>query len=151
MGNYKNKRNNNNNHRHVFVKRCHPEKYKGKSVQRVQRKQESAPHDGLQGCRIINIQQLQQYSTTLSSHAVQCSSDIVPVGERRDGLASIVSSRCSKCGYNMYKSEGSKRLPMVRMQLSCCVGSDVNRRWSFKAAGNHGNLRDSCDVELYKH
>ena len=101
MGNNKNKRNNNNNHRHVFVKRCHPEKYKGKSVQCTQRKQKSTSHDGLQGCRIINIQQLQQYITTLSSHAVQCSSDIVLVGERRDGLASIISSRCSKCGYNI--------------------------------------------------
>ena len=89
MGNYKNKRNNNNNHHHVFVKRCHPEKYKGKSVQCMQRKQESAPHDGLQGCRIINIQQLQQYITTLSSHAVQCNSDIVLVGGRRDGLRQL--------------------------------------------------------------
>ena len=38
MGNYKNKRNNNNNHRHVFVKRCHPEKYKGNSACNVNKR-----------------------------------------------------------------------------------------------------------------
>ena len=141
MGNYKNKRNNNNNHRHVFVKRCHPEKYKGKSVQRVQRKQESAPHDGLQGCRIINIQQLQQYITTLSSHAVQCSSDIVLVGERRDGLASIVSSRCSKCGYNIQLETSTKvRGPKGYQRWECNLAAVWGQ---MSTGGGHSKLQET--------
>ena len=141
MGNYKNKRNNNNNHRHDFVKRCHPEKYKGKSVQCVQRKQESAPHDGLQGCRIINIQQLQQYITTLSSHAVQCSSNIVLVGERRDGLASIVSSRSSKCGYNIQLETSTKvRGPKGYQRWECNLAAVWGQ---MSTGGGHSKLQET--------
>ena len=89
MGNKRNKYFKYNSHRGHFAKRYHAEKYKQKQTQHTK-----ARNDALQGSRIVHLENLQQYIATLTAHAVQCSSEIILEGERRDGLASIISSRC---------------------------------------------------------
>ena len=53
--------------------------------------------EGLEGSRVINMGKLQDSINTLTSHAAKCDTDIVLEGERRDGLASIITGKCLKC------------------------------------------------------
>ena len=55
----------------------------------------------MQGSRIINLDNLQEYINRLTVHAAQCEGNIVLTGETRAGLASIISSHCSKCSYTV--------------------------------------------------
>lgn len=97
MGNKRNKYFKYNRHRGRFAKRYHAEKYK----KNTQTQHTNVQSDVLQGSRIVNLENLQQYITKLTAHAEQCSSEIILEGERRDGLASIISSRCSKCDHKV--------------------------------------------------
>ena len=57
------------------------------------RKQQSV---NLEGSRIVNVEQLQKYSSDLNRPAaMQCEGSFVLSGEVRDGLASILSGQCS--------------------------------------------------------
>ena len=82
-----------NSHRHVYKKRQHPEKYKKRHKSHAVKQSE-----GLEGSRIINMGKLQESISTLTSHASKCGTDIVLEGERRDGLASVITAKCLKCG-----------------------------------------------------
>ena len=105
MGNKRNKYFKYNSHHGRFAKRYHAEKYKQKP------RQTKVRNDAMQGSRIVNLENLLQYITSLTAHAAQCSSEIILEGERRnglerrkkgwDGLASIISSRCSECGHKV--------------------------------------------------
>ncbi len=55
--------------------------------------------DKLEGSRIINLDKLQQYVNELTTHAAKCGSQIILSGEQKSGLASIISSHCSKCSF----------------------------------------------------
>ncbi len=55
----------------------------------------------LKGSRIVNLDNLQEFIDQLMAHASQCDSQIILSGEKKAGLASIVSSRCSRCNYNV--------------------------------------------------
>ena len=126
MGNKKNRNSNFNSHRHVFVKRRHPEKYKSKSCEAYTKK---VIQNRLQGSRIINMGKLQQYIATVTTHAANCGGDIVLVGESRDGLASIIFSKCSKCEYN------------IRFDTSTKVkGPNGYQRWECNLAAVWGQM-----------
>ena len=84
MGNKRNKYFKYNSHRGRFTKRYHAEKYKQN-------------HDK----QMYEMMYCKDHITTLTAHAAQCSSEIIPEGESRDGLASIISSRCSEYGHKV--------------------------------------------------
>ena len=88
-----NKYNKYNSHRHAYKKRRHPEKYHKMIIKNGVIK----ISEGLEGSRVINMGKLQDSINTLTSHAAKCDTDIVLEGERRDGLASIITGKCLKC------------------------------------------------------
>ena len=79
MGSKKNEKNSRNSHRHTYVKKKQPFKFK-------QSAQSSPP----KGSRIINITKLQQFSNELTLHSSKCTGSIVLSGEQKFGLASIL-------------------------------------------------------------
>ena len=90
MGSNKNKCNHRNNHRHIFKRRWHASKY-------LKCARAHAEENGtIAGSRIINLERLQEYINTLTVHAAQCGGDIILTGEKQDGLASIISTRCNQ-------------------------------------------------------
>ena len=93
MGNSKNKRNNHNNHCHVFKRRYHPYKYRNPAC--------TQENVSIEGSRMVNLEKLQEYISKLTVHAAQCGGEILISGEKRNGLAAIISTRCSKCTYTI--------------------------------------------------
>ena len=93
MGNSKNKRNNRNSHRHVFKRRYHPYKYRNPAC--------TQENVSIKGSRIVNLEKLQEYISKLTVHAAQCGGEILISGEKQNGLAAIISTRCSKCTYTI--------------------------------------------------
>ena len=53
------------------------------------------------GSRIINMHRFQQYMHVLNEHATKCEVPVVLTSEVREGLASVVSSRCSTCSHTI--------------------------------------------------
>ena len=101
----------------------------------------STPVDG---SRIINIDKLQQYINTLSVHTAKCGGSITVVGEKKDGLASIWSSSCTKCGFTI-QLETSKKVkgPRGCLHLECNLAAV----WGHLTKGNgHTQLRDTMSV-----
>ena len=61
-------------------------------------------HVAVDGARIVNIEQLGKYTKELSRHVAQCEENtgsVAVLGEKRDGLASILSTECTGCGYKI--------------------------------------------------
>ena len=98
----------------------------------------------IDGARIVNISQLEQYINELTCHAAKCeksAGSVVLVGERKDGLASIISTECSGCGH------------VVKLQTSTKVaGPSGYNRWEVNLAsvwgqmctgGGHATLQES--------
>ena len=94
MGSKRNKKNHRNNHRHVFKKSRSLLSRKG--TQQGLKDQTSVPSDitnepvTIGGCRIMNLDKLKQ-----------CTDELSLKGETRFGLASILTSQCSKCTHNI--------------------------------------------------
>ena len=61
--------------------------------------------DSLDGSRIVKLDHLQQFISELSVHISKCGSSITLEGEKRAGLASILSCCCSKCGFSIPKKD----------------------------------------------
>ena len=99
MGNKKNQTHNYNNHRHVYARRKPAEKYRKKT--KTITKSTSRDVFTLCGSRIINIDKLGEYINAITQHSASCGGTVKLTGEKRDGLASILSSSCSKCGHNI--------------------------------------------------
>ena len=113
----KNHRNSRNNNRIVFKKRFHPSRYKKKAELKDRRRRGqvarsvSKSSDGnndtnatlLNGSRIINLEKLKEYISALTVHAAQCRSEIVLIGEKKAGLASVLSSKCAKCHFSILR------------------------------------------------
>ena len=53
------------------------------------------------GSRIINIDKLGQYINSITQHSTQCGGKVTLIGEKRDGLASVLTSKCSRCDYKL--------------------------------------------------
>jgi len=110
MGNKKNKRNHRNDHRRSMKRRWHYLKYQKKAAKQKRQleKIQVDSSEQLKGSRIVNLDKLQEYIDRLVTHAVQCGSQIILSGENRNGLASILSSRCSKCSFMIPLSTSRK-------------------------------------------
>ena len=81
--------------------------------------QEEGKATTIEGSRIINLEKLQQYAESLSKHSSSCQGSIILAGERRDGLASILTGNCNVCGHSVKlemsnKMKGPRRLFQVR-------------------------------------
>lgn len=63
----------------------------------------------IEGCRIINIDKLQQFSDNLAKHSTQCDGSVILKGESRQGLASILTGECSTCSHTI-RLETSKKV-----------------------------------------
>lgn len=151
MGNKKNRRHPGyNQHRHVFRKR-RSQKVKiqatctHKATCKVrQLKEKNSTCAQVDGSRIINMDKLQQYIDTLSQHSAKCGGSITLVGEKKDGLASILSSSCIKCGY-IIQLETSKKVkgPRGCLRWECNLAAV----WGNMASGSgHTHLRDTMSV-----
>ena len=135
MGNKRNKYFKYNSHRGRFAKRYHAEKYRQKP------RQTNVRNDVLQGSRIVNLENLQQYITTLTAHAAQCSSEIILEGERRDGLASIISSRCSECSHKvLFETSRKVKGPNGYQRWECNLAAVWGQ---MSTGGGHTRLRET--------
>ena len=90
------------------------------------------------------MQKLQEYVTSLATHAAKCSGNVILVGEKRDGLFSIISTRCSVCTHTIIL-ETSKKVK----------GQRGYSRWDCNHAaiwgqmctgGGHSKLRETMAV-----
>lgn len=159
MGSNKNKRNSLNNHRHVFRKRYHPQKYMQQAALRKARldsnNNNSSGHNSsssisdnsvplISGSRIINLEKLQEYVNELVKHAVQCKNEIVLVGEQRAGLASILSSECSKCHFCLKLATSSKvKGPRGYSRWECNLGAVWGQ---MSTGGGYSKLNETMSV-----
>lgn len=145
MGNQKNKRKSySKHHRHAYRKKKLPwEKAQTRQSRDTQR-MDTQKLVSLEGSRIINVDQLQQYTNNLNKHAMQCQGSIVLSGEVRDGLASILSGQCSTCNHTI-KLQTSKKVK----------GPRGYRRWECNLAavwgqmstgGGHSQLEETMSV-----
>ena len=142
MGNIKHKTNYRNNHRHVYRKKKLPQKYKSKES-----KHSKSPPSGISpvaGSRIINLRKLEEYSTELNAHSTQCNGNVVLLGERRQGLASILKMNCSACNHTITletstKVKGSHSYPQWECNLAAVWGE-------MTTGGGHSRLKESLSV-----
>lgn len=101
MGNHKNKNNKRDSaHLHIYRQKNNPKKIK-LDRQTDSSTQQEESRVSIEGSRIINVDKLQVYIDDLTKHSLHCGGSIVLCGERRDGLASILSSQCSSCQHTI--------------------------------------------------
>ena len=62
----------------------------------------------IEGCRIINMDRLQEYTDNLTEHSRTCEGSITLIGENRSGLASVLTSQCSKCNHKIILESSKK-------------------------------------------
>ena len=62
----------------------------------------------VEGCRIINMDRLQEHTDNLTEHSRTCESSITLIGENRSGLASVLTSQCSKCNHKIILETSKK-------------------------------------------
>ena len=100
----------------------------------------------LEGCRIINLDKLKEFTGQISKHSSSCGGEISLVGESRDGLASILKAQCHVCNMILYFPTSSK-----------VVGSTGNRRWECNISavwgqmaigGGYSHLQESMEYLL---
>lgn len=145
MGSKKNQRNHRHSNRHVFVHRKPPQKYqKTTQATTLHAQGDNAHNCTIEGSRIINIAKLQQYINELTAHTTQCGGGIVLTGETKEGLASLLSSRCTKCGHEVVLGTSSKvKGPKGYQRWECNLAAV----WGQMATGGgHAHLSETMSV-----
>ena len=137
MGNKKNKT---NDHRRVYKKKKNPLKYTKRSQLASRKSHSPLP----KGSRIVNLDKLREYSADLSAHSVHCNGKVTLTGERRQGLASILSGHCSTCDIKIVletsrKVKGPRGHPQWECNLAAVWGEMVT-------GGGHTRLEESLGV-----
>ena len=153
MGNKKNKQHHRNNHRHTYIKK----KRSGQKCDTTMSTDITTVTDtatstdnrqvlsaSLNGSRIINLQKLQWYMHELNRHAACCVGAVVLTGETREGLASILSSHCSKCGHTIILETANKvKGPSGYSQWECNLAAV----WGQMATGGgHSRLQETMSI-----
>ena len=107
MGSKKNRRYYRNQHRFTFHRKRPSWKRAQDSIP-VENRPLAVEVSGssltIDGSRIINIANLEKYISELSRHIATCcnsTGNVMLTAEKRDGLASIISTQCSTCGYQV--------------------------------------------------
>lgn len=90
------------------------------------------------------MEKLQEYVNNLTIHAAQCGGDILLEGEKRDGLAAIILSRCSKCNYTILletsrKVKGPRGYSRWESNLAAVWGQ-------MSTGGGHSKLQETMGV-----
>ncbi len=97
MGNKKNRKTQQIS-RHVYVRKKVTKASHHISSTRSQPSSPLMINNGIaSGYRIVNIDQLHEYTNRLTVHAAKCSGSVILSGEKKCGLASIFGYRCDKC------------------------------------------------------
>ncbi len=98
----------------------------------------------MEGSRIINLDQLQLYTENISKHASQCSGSVVLNGESRDGLASILSAKCTTCSHVIAFSTSTKvKGPRGYKRWQCNLAAV----WGQMVTGRgHSNLKELMSI-----
>ena len=103
------------------------------------------PTATIEGSRIINIHKLQQYIDHLTVHATKCEGGAVVLsGEVREGLASVLSTRCSTCGDTIIletaqEVEGPRGYHRWECNLAAVWGQ-------MATGGGHSQLKETMSV-----
>lgn len=98
----------------------------------------------IEGSRIINIHKLQLFIQRLTSHTVRCGGAIILKGEVRDGLASILSTCCSTCGYVIQLETSDKvRGPRGYRRWECNLAAVWGQ---MSTGGGHAQLQETMSV-----
>ena len=136
MGNKKNKGNHRHSNRHVYRSR----RKRKKSIEKPEEETAMCTN----GSRIINLQKLQEYVTSLTTHAAKCSGNVILVGEKRDGLSSIISTRCSVCTHTIIL-ETSKKVkgPRGYSRWECNLAAIWGQMCT---GGGHSKLQETMAV-----
>ncbi len=140
MGNNKNKKDHRNNHRHVYKKKKLPCR-KGKRQSETGRAESEV---NIEGCRIINMDRLQEYTHNLTEHSRTCKGSITLIGENRDGLASVLTSQCSDCNHKIFlktskKVKGPNNYSRWECNLAAVWGQMVT-------GGGHRKLEETMSI-----
>lgn len=101
MGNKKNRLNHYNNHRYVYKKKKYTNIEKNSPSPTKSKTTEKSANCTIHGSRIINIDKLREYINSITKHVASCGGEVVLTGEKRNGLASILSTKCTNCGFKI--------------------------------------------------
>ena len=90
------------------------------------------------------MHRLQQYMHDLNEHATKCEGPVVLTGEVREGLASIMSSRCSTCSHTITLETADKvKGPRGYSRWECNLAAV----WGQMATGGgHSQLKETMSV-----
>ncbi len=92
----------------------------------------------LEGSRIVNLDNLQEFIDQLMTHASQCSIQIILSGEKKAGLASIISSRCQLS----YSFDNIKESSWSQWQIT--VGGNLAAVWGqMSTGGGYSKLHET--------
>ena len=96
------------------------------------------------GSRIINMHRLQQYIDELNVLASKCDGSVVLKGEVREGLASIISTRCSTCSHTITLMTSDKvKGPRGYSSWECNLAA----MWGqMMTGGGHSQLKETMSV-----
>ena len=152
MGNSRKKRGS-NRPRHVFKNRRMPHQKRKLKVTGKTNTTLATPlpteiqeleHTTIEGCRIINIEKLNQYMKELALHASSCGGSFILNGETRYGLASILTAHCSACTHKITlesspKVKGPRNYSRWECNLAAVWGQMVT-------GGGHSHLEECLSV-----
>ena len=98
----------------------------------------------IEGSRIINIDKLSKYVDNITVHPSKCGGNIVLTGEKRYGLASVLSSKCTECEYEIVLETSNKvKGPNEYTRWECNLAAV----WGQMATGGgHTPLKETMSV-----
>lgn len=98
----------------------------------------------IEGSRIINIEKLGYYINDITKHSSNCGGNVTLIGEKRYGLASVLCSKCSGCGYELVLESSNKVKGPSNYQRWECNLAAV---WGQMATGGgHTPLKETMSV-----
>ena len=92
----------------------------------------------------MNLEKLQEYISKLTVHAAQCGGEILISGEKQNGLAAIISTRCSKCTYTITLETSRKvKGPRGYSRWECNLAAVWGQ---MSTGGGHSKLSETMSV-----
>ena len=95
-------------------------------------------HVTIEGSRIINIEKLGYYINDITKHSTNCGGNVTLIGEKRYGLASVLCSKCSGCGYELVLESSTKvKGPSNYQRWECNLAANGYRWRTHSTQGNN--------------
>lgn len=141
MANKKNKKYCARHRRHVFQKAKHA---KPAALKLPQKQGTSSMNESFDGSRIVNLDKLQGYVNDLTLHAARCDGNVSLIAEKRNGLASIISTKCNSCDH-IIKLETSRKVkgPRNYYRWECNLAAVWGQ---MSTGGGHAKLQETMGV-----